>query len=121
MDNCPVCQQRINRHAKQIACSVCTLNYHLKCITLCKDEIEYLYSNSLPWYCKICTINTFPFNNIEDDLLFKSEINGITVSKGLIDCELSELVFHPFELNDDNNSHWFDIDPYLNFIIKLIM
>ena len=81
MDNCPVCQQRINRHAKQIACSVCTLNYHLKCITLCKDEITN---------------------------------NGITVSKGLID-ELSELVFHPFELNDDNNSPWFDIDPDLNF------
>ena len=76
----------------------------------------YLNSTKDIWYCTKCTIDIFPLNVIEDDLDYKSAIEGISFPPGNSFCYLSDKLFIPFELNDkDHASELRDADPDFNF------
>ena len=77
MDNCPICSKRVLPHAKQVKCCSCHLIYHMKCLTLQTENLLYIRNNSLTWFCKTCITELFPFNHIEHDDVFVSEVNNI--------------------------------------------
>ena len=115
MDNCPICSKRVLPHAKQVICCSCHLTYHMKCLTLQTEDLLYIRSNSLTCFCKTCITELFPFNHIEHDDVFVSEVNNIGSCTRSIES-LSHLLFNPFELNsDDHYSPLFDIDPDMNY------
>ena len=91
----------------------------MKCLTLQTDEMEYIQENLIVWYCQSCITEVFPYNNIELDEVFVSEVNCIETSNMSIES-LTELLFNPFELNsDDHYSPMFDIDPDMNYYNEL--
>ena len=115
MDNCPICNRRILSHAVQIVCQICNSRYHMKCISLDPDDHNYLEMHISTWYCKLCVSQIFPFNHVEDDELFISDINHFDISLKTLDS-ISECIFNPFELNTDKYySPLCDIDPDINF------
>ena len=115
MDNCPVCNKRILSHAKHIDCQICNSRYHVKCISLDPDDHIYMQIHMSTWYCKNCVSEIFPFNHIEDDELFVSDINNFDFSLNNFDS-ISARIFNPFELNTDRYySPLCDIDPDINF------
>ena len=60
-------------------------------------------------------IGAVPFNHFVDDDTFVLEANQIDVGTKTIESP-SELIFNPFELNDDANHYPLsDIDPHANF------
>ena len=114
MDNCPICNKRVLPHAKQVKCCLCHLIYHMKCLTLQTEDLFYIRSNSLTWFCKTCITKLFPFNHIEHDDVFVSEVNIGSCTRSVE--TLSDLLFNPFELNsDDHYSPLIDIDPDMNY------
>ena len=118
MDNCPVCNRKILIHSKTVKCLVCASKVHIKCITLNFEEQNDIAEKSDLWYCTSCISEIFPFNTIENDTLFLSEINKFSYSERL--AEVSDILFQPFELNNnDSYSPLFDIDPDINFFNKI--
>ena len=77
MDNCPICSKRVLTHAKQGKYCSCHLIYHIKCLTFQTEDLLYIRSNSLTWFCKTCITELFSFNHIEHDDVFVSEVNYI--------------------------------------------
>ena len=57
--------------------------------------------NQSTWYCSLCLINLFPFNNLEDETDFMAAINE-SPSNGSLRY-LSDKIFLPFELNDSDH------------------
>ena len=87
------------------------MNYHLKCISLSSEDINYIKDNQQTWLCSLCIAELFPSNHIEDDVEFVSTIEDIKVSGNTM-CYLSEKVLIPFALNDrDHSSLLCDPDP----------
>ena len=118
MDNCPICNRKISIHSKTVKCPVCASYVHIKCITLNFEEQNDIAEKSDLWYCTSCISEIFPFNTIENDTLFLSEINKFSYSERL--AEVSDILFQPFELNNnDSYSPLFDIDPDIHFFNKI--
>ena len=64
-------------------------------------------------------VEMLPFNHIEDDATFISEVNNMDISTQTLES-LSELLFNPFELNtDDQYSPLYYIDPDVHFYNEL--
>ena len=115
MDNCPTCQRHVLPHAMQVKCSTCHRIYHMKCISLNLNDQSYIQANRNTWYCVSCITTCFPFNHIENDDTFKVEISNLDIESKDIES-LSQLLFNPFELNnDDIYSPLCDIDPDVNY------
>ena len=118
MANCPVCNRHVLSHAKQISCCICLLVYHIKCLSLkLEDQAEYL-QHANTWYCMLCLQEMFPFNCIEDDVVFISEIHATDLSTITIES-LDMCMFNPFMLNDDFYTPLWEIDPDINFYNKI--
>ena len=115
MDKCLICKKLFLSHSKKVKCCLCLGRYHLNCISLSSDIINYIQDNEQTWYCSLCITEIFPFNNIEDDIEFVSTIEATTLPGNSL-CYLSEKVFIPFELNDkDHSSLLCDPDPDLHY------
>ena len=118
MDNCPICNRHILRHAKMTYCWICQSKFHIKCITLNHETQISIMTNNSEWYCQNCICEIFPFNHIENDKSFLAEINNFTLSDRI--AALSDMLFQPFELNtNDYYSPLFDVDPDINFYNKI--
>ena len=74
MDNCPICNQKILRHAKFIICTICDMSHHLKCLSIVDDVRAEFVKNVKTWYCSICIQDILPFNGLEDEEEFKSVV-----------------------------------------------
>ena len=119
MDNCPICSRSVLPHAKKVKCAVCYCYYHIKCISLNHEDQNYIELNSFSWYCCNCLSKIFPFNHIEGDDIFISEINNMDIDTKTIES-LSENLFYPLELNnDDIYSPLCDVDPDANYFNEL--
>ena len=119
MDNCPICNRKVLPNGRQAKCCVCSKSYHLKCISLSADVQNYIQTNASIWYCSKCVVEILPFNHIEDDDTFISEVNNMDINTQTLES-LSELLFNPFELNtDDQYSPLYDIDPDVHFYNEL--
>ena len=116
MDNCVICNRRVLRHSLHIKCTICEQIYHVKCITLEPDHITWLQANENSWFCSKCLADCFPFNGIDDDIEFKTAINQLSESDGKSLCYLSDKIFMPFEINDEDDLlNICDSDPDLHF------
>ena len=71
------------------------------------------------WACSNCLIDNFPFNRIENQYEYLSELAKISLN---VDLEiLNNKAFIPFQVNDDDNHNipLFDCDPDLNYFSSL--
>ena len=119
MDECPICNRHVLPHAKQAKCCICLCNYHMKCLSLQPDVCEYIKENNPTWCCQLCITKILPYNHIENDDVFMSNINCIEAGSRSIE-QLSEIIFNPFELNtDDHYSPLYDADPDMNYYNEL--
>ena len=110
---CPICSQRILNHARRLECCACYVLSHMKCITLAPDKQQSLYQYQNEWLCKSCLSTIFPFNNIVIDKEFIAAVYSIDKTATLND---SDIIFHPFEINDtDHISPFCEIDHDLHF------
>ena len=83
----------------------------MKCISLDPEYLSYIELNRSSWYCCDCIIEIFPFNHIENDELFISEVNSLDLELETIEA-LSAKLFNPFEINNDDVYYPLcDIDP----------
>ena len=114
MDKCWICSHTILQHARNGFCSLCFKHYHLKCISLDPKIIEDIEQNQSTWYCSHCLMDSFPFNNLEDDIDFMAAINESPSCGSL--RYLSDMIILPFELNDSDHQYGNDcLDPDLNY------
>ena len=115
MDNCPLCSKKISNHAIKISCTICQTAHHMKCISIDPNIISKL-KNDDNWYCFNCLTSIFPYNHIDNDEEFLSATKNSLTDASL--SYLSDLLFMPFELNDDEqlaNMYNEDINPDLHF------
>ena len=114
MDKCWICSPKILQHAQNVFCSLCFRHYLLKCISLDPKIIEDIEQNQSTRYCSHCLMDSFPFNNLEDDIDFMAAINESPSCGSL--RYLSDKIFLPFELNDSDHQYGNDcLNPDLNY------
>ena len=84
------------------------LRFTTRCVWIYKGKYFHLY-------CQLCIRKILPYNHIENDDVFMSDINCIEAGSRPIE-QLSEFIFNPFELNtDDHYSLMYDADPDMNY------
>ena len=68
------------------------------------------------WFCGKCITELIPYNHLEKDVDFITASFDVSESTGKSLCYLSEQLFAPFELNDqDHTSFLTDADPDIHF------
>ena len=113
---CQICFKMFQQHSRKIKCNICLTYYHLKCITVCSEYLKDLSSAVNDWFCTKCITDLFPYNHLENDVDFILASNDVSESTGKSLCYLSEKLFVPFELNDqDHISFLADADPDIHF------
>ena len=68
----------------------------MKCISLDPENHSYIELNRSSWYCCGCITKIFPFNHIEHDELFISEVNSLDLELETIEA-LSAKLFNPLK------------------------
>ena len=90
----------------------------MKCISLDPEYLSYIELNGSSWYCCDCITEIFPFNHIENDELFISEVNSLDLELETIEA-LSAKLFNPFEINNDDVYYPLcDIDPDAHYFYE---
>ena len=126
--NCNVCNKRVLAHSHHLNCHICQCNVHIKCLpNVTKTNDLYVKRNENKWFCTLCMMDILPFNHFEEDEQFKLAIlemkmNNLPIT--LDDLIGQHKIFSPFEINNDENSPMFDIDPdiqYYNSVSKANM
>ena len=111
MTCCPTCDRRVHNHSYCLKCCNCLQLYHLKCVTLNKDEQNILLTNKAIWICLKCNIDIFPFNNIDEDVDFLQACQTSSQNELLT----STLIYNPFQSNENDYIIWSEFDPDFNF------
>ena len=119
MDKCPTCTRHVSLHAKQIRGCVCQENYHMECISLRADH-AHTYSNADTRYYPKCLSEICPFDQINDEDMFVLEVNQLDVCTRTIQS-LTEILFNPFELNDDHYCPLNAVDPFARYWISILV
>ena len=116
---CNICNKRVLNHCYHLQCSLCQASVHINCLPLVsKKDALYVNRNNNYWFCTLCIQNALPFNHYDDDDDFVSAIleNKMIESSVTVDMlNNQDKIFIPFELNDDDTSPLFDIDPDLQY------
>jgi hypothetical protein len=99
---------------------MCLNSLHARCLPIYDiHDIEYANTHSNFWTCPPCLSTTFPFNNIEDEVIF---IQAISNSAGnrVNPSVYSDMIYDPFEhMTEDNLNMLDDVDPDHNFLNEL--
>jgi hypothetical protein len=75
---------------------------------------DSVFHNQTNWFCFICCSEIFPYIHIENDVDYHAAL--CNDSANLTIKDLDDILFDPFEINDDPNVRpWTDIDPDLQF------
>ena len=114
---CNICNHRVLRHARQMACCVCNVKVHLKCLPgISQTDSIYVDRNYNKWFCLSCSGSMFPFNHLIDEWEYLSAILEQSITYRPL--ALSNLVFNPFDFNDidaSNVGSLQDSDPDLQY------
>ena len=115
MANCKLCCKRLLPHAHKLTCANCLGTIHLKCLhRVSKTDLTCRNFLSNQWFCPSCISDIFPFAHLDDDDDFLNAVldfgsfNAVA-PYGILDDQ--NLIFNPFELNDDTVCPMNDIDP----------
>jgi hypothetical protein len=110
---CTLCQKRIRQHEITIQCSTCYFFTHCNCLpTYSTDDILNAKNPQSHWSCTSCLSDLFPFFSLETADEFNNPTN---VPPYFNINNLENMLFDPFELNDDDANVLDDIDPDTNF------
>lgn len=102
MISCNVCMKRIEIDDVTYPCGMCNCSTHVACGN---------------WLCQICTLNIFPFGNIQDDNVMIKYCQSIsnTVDNDIFYAQGN--TFNPGHLNDMHDLIPLrDIDPDINYL-----
>ena len=118
MSQCNVCLKQVLKHAYQLKCNSCKTLVHLKCLpNVTKEDSLYIERHSNSFYCTKCLEDFFPFNYL-DHHEFLEALSELSENRNQIPFELlnnNELIFSPFDLNEDLNDPLHEIDPDIQF------
>ena len=89
-------------------------------ISVIAVSVSFFFSH---WICSFCLQSELPFNHMDDDDIFWSNISSVWSVLSNIDFSvLNEKLFIPFELNDEKNHlPMYDTDPDFHFFLKHIL
>ena len=113
---CSVCTHNVPSNACLLQCDCCLHNIHSNCTYLLKIDIDEILSSSRSWSCINVMYTSFPFNHIHDDADFLRS-NCMDLNEQTYGKLLSNKIFVPFELNEDDTLLVpdVDVDPDFNF------
>ena len=80
---CGICQKLTASCDDAVKCGICHLLIHGKCNGLTIEDCKHVELNNEVFFCKICTIDLFPFSSLND-----IEFNILTNSRKPSDIEL---------------------------------
>ena len=83
--------------AHTITCCICHSTHHMKCLSICPNELNALECNSPEWFCEICLSQQLVFNHIEENNDFYAAVHKLSKSTAEYLRYLSDKVFQPFE------------------------
>ena len=109
---CPTCLRKVQSFCYKISCSLCRNVYHANCISWSHNDIVF---NRDSWFCNNCLNNELPFHHIEEENEFQAVITESRLGFPALYQNFDELVFNPFEINDDTSSPLDEIDPDFQF------
>lgn len=69
---CGTCKKSVNSNHKAILCDICNNWVHIHCNNLThKDYLYYQTAGTeIPWFCKNCVAETFPYSDLENCEIF---------------------------------------------------
>ena len=115
---CNVCNKKVLRHSYHRQCTLCESLIHIKCLPhVTKEDTVYTLRNNDNWYCTMCTSHIFPFNHIFENDEFILTLSDHWDQSETLPFELlnDQMIFQPFELNENHENHLSDSDPDLQF------
>ena len=111
IDTCSVCSKVVRNNQHGILCDCCYHWVHAKCMLIPNKEYRNLSNNVDAWFCTPCIKELFAFNNIDDENMFHSAING---NDSTLTCA-NNMRFEPITVSENrfliNNE---DLDPENN-------
>ena len=118
MDNCHVYDRSVLPHAKKWNV---LYGINIKSISLNHEDQNYFELNIISWYCCNSLSKVFPFNQIEENVIFISDVSNMGIDSKTIDS-LSKSLFNTLELkNDGTYSTLCDFDLDANFFNELLI
>ena len=115
IDICQICHKRVRHFCIQLACKSCKSLYHAKCMNLNRNDIDQIND---PWYCSACIASTLPCCHIDDEGEFHAAIAECFFSSSAVYKDIDEMIFNPFEINDQVDTPLTEIDPDLQFYVE---
>ena len=77
---CGSCKKSITKSQKEIQCSICLKNHHLKCNDITDTEAEIIKNKGIIWECMICilsyNLNNIPFTRLQTSELIDMNKNN---------------------------------------------
>ena len=89
---------------------ICKCKHHTKCVRL--DKATDISSN---WYCPPCIQTVLPFNHLDEDDDFCSAVFEESLNCSFRFHAINNRIFSPFEINQDLDTPFSEIDPDLQF------
>ena len=108
---CKTCHKRVQSFSRYVECHNCKCKHHAKCVRL--DNASSGISGG--WYCPPCIQAVLPFNHFDDDDDFCIAILEETLNCSSRFHSINNRVFSPFEINQDFDTPFSEIDPDLQF------
>ena len=108
---CKTCHKRVQSFSRYVECHNCKCKHHAKCVRL--DNASSCISGA--WYCPPCIQVVLSFNHFDDDDDFCGAILEETLNCSSRFHEINNRVFSPFEINQDFDTPFSEIDPDLQF------
>ena len=114
MIECNICLRRVQSHSRKLTCFVCKGDVHIKCLpNINSSDSIYTNRHTNKWLCVECSGDIFPFNKISSEMQYKLAISEYCMNTLE---HLENLVFNPFELDNDNGVFQpYENDPDLQY------
>ena len=121
MATCNICIKRVLNHSYHLNCDICKGIVHLNCMPCVnKNDPLYTHRDERIFYCSLCLLDIFAYNRLDDedfiDALAESWENQPLISFETL--ENQELIFSPFDFNDNFDTPLHDVDPDIQFYNK---
>ena len=115
---CNVCTKRVLNHSYHLKCDSCKSIVHINCLpNVSKNDPLYTQRETSVYFCSMCLRSIFPFNHLDYEDYIKA-ISESWDNDPLVTLETlnnQELIFSPFDLNEDYVNPLNDIDPDQQF------
>ena len=108
---CKTCHIKVQSFSKHVLCKNFNYKHHATCVRLDRES----YNISPTWYCPHCVQTILPFNHFDEDEDFFGAVMEQRLNCSFRFHEMNGRVFVPFEINQDSNTPFSEIDTDLQF------